>query len=201
MGGIALLIGLVVLIFLAFYIPLDMTFRMEADGRLKFRMRLFWFFGLVRKELGKKKKPEEQSIVADAKPKPSKKGIGTEALLKILRTKGLLGRLQSLVRDIIRCLSMKEFEANFRIGLDDPADTGFLFALIGPATLFLGSAWGQQIRVTPSFEDEVVFEGFMYGTVRLRPIQLIPPFLRFVFSWPLMQVLRILVVTQWKSKR
>lgn len=179
-----------------------MTFHMEAYGRPKFRMRLLWLFGLVSKELGKgKRKPEEKERVAEGKPKHRKRRIRATTILQILRTKGLLRRLGGLLRDTISRLSIKEFRANFRVGLDDPADTGLLFAVIGPATFFLSSSWHNQIRVEPSFEDEAVFEGYLYGTVRLRPIQLVPPFIRFIFSLSTIRVLKVLVLTKWKRKK
>jgi hypothetical protein len=179
-----------------------MTFHVEAYGRPKFRMRLLWLFGLLSKELGKgKRKPEEKKMVAEGKPKRRKRRIRATTILQILRTKGLLKRLGSLLRDTISRLSIKEFKANFRVGLDDPADTGLLFAIIGPAIFFLSSSWHNQIRVEPSFEDEAVFEGYLYGTVRLRPIQLVPPFIRFIFSLSIIRVLKVLVLTKWKRKK
>ena len=202
MWVIATLASLAVLIILVFCVPLDMTFHMEAYGRPKFRMRLLWLFGLLSKELGKgKRKPEEKKRVAEGKPKRRKSRIRATTILQILRTKGLLRRLGGLLRNTISRLSIKEFRANFRVGLDDPADTGLLFAVIGPATSFLNSSWHHQIRVEPSFEDEAVFEGYLYGTVRLRPIQLVPPFIRFVFSLSTIRVLKVLVLTKWKRKK
>jgi len=199
---IATLAGLAVLIILVFCVPLDMTFHMEAYRRPKFRMKLLWLFGLVSKELGKRKRePEEKKRVAKGKPKRRKRGIRARTILQILRTKGLLRGLGGLLRDTIRRLSIKEFRANFRVGLDDPADTGLLFAIIGPATFFLSSSCHNQIRVEPSFEDEAIFEGYLYGTVRLRPIQLVPPFIRFIFSLSTIRVLRALVLTKWKRRK
>ena len=202
MWVVVVLASLAVLIILVFCVPLDMTFHMEAYGRPKFRMRLLWLFGLVSKELGKgKRKPEEKKRVAEGKPKHRKRRIRARTLIKILRTKGLLRRLGGLLRDTISRLSIKEFKANFRVGLDDPADTGLLFAIIGPAIFFLSSSWHNQIRVEPSFEDEAIFEGYLYGTVRLRPIQLVPPFIRFIFSLSTIRVLKVLVLTKWKRKK
>jgi hypothetical protein len=175
---------------------------MEAYRRQKFSMRLLWLFGLVSKELRREKRePEEKERVAEGKPKRRKRRIRTRTILQIIKTKGLLRRLGGLLRDTTSCLSIKEFRANFRVGLDDPADTGLLFAVIGPAIFFLSSSWHHQIRVEPSFEDEAVFEGSLYGRVRLWPIQLVPPFIRFVFSLFAIRVLKVLVLTKWKRKK
>jgi len=96
---------------------------------------------------------------------------------------------------------IRELGANLRIGLDNPADTGLLFALIGPATLFLSPAFPHEIRVQPSFDAEAVFEGHLYGAVRLHPIQLAPPFLRFICSLATIRAIKTLVLTKWKRKK
>jgi len=55
--------------------------------------------------------------------------------------------------------------------------------------------------VQPSFGDEAVCQGYLLGTVRLVPIQLVPPFIRFAFSLPTIKALKILVLTKWKGKK
>lgn len=91
--------------------------------------------------------------------------------------------------------------ADFRAGLGNPADTGLLFALIGPAASRLSSSFPRQIRVEPSFEDETAFEGHLSGTVRLQPIQLVPPLMKFAFSSATIRTVKKLVLTRWKRKK
>jgi hypothetical protein len=194
---IATIVSLIVLVVLVFCIPLYMSFEMDTDRSPKFTMSLLWLFGLVSKELGKREKLKEKRGTAERMPKRRKKGLQTKTILRILRTNGLLRRLRRLLTDLISCLKIKELGANFRIGFDDPADTGMLFALIGPAILFLNLASRHPIRVTPSFEDETVFKGYFHGTLRLRPIQLIPPLVRFGFSLPAIKALKLLALRKW----
>ena len=202
MWVIVALAGLAVLIILVLFVPLDMSFHLEAYGKQKFSMRLLWLFGLVSEELGKeKRKPEEKERVTEGKPKRTKRRIKARTIIQIIKTKGLLRRLGSLLRDIINRLRIKELRADLKVGLDDPADTGLLFAAIGSATSLINSYWHHQIKVEPSFEDEVVFEGNLCGTIRLQPIQLVPPFIRFIFSLSTIRVLKVLFLTKWKSKR
>ena len=53
--------SLAVLIILVLCIPVDVGLYVDVYGRPKFRMRVGWLFGLVRKEIGKgKKKPEDK---------------------------------------------------------------------------------------------------------------------------------------------
>ena len=200
MWVVATLASLAVVIIFVLCIPLDAVLHIDVYGRPKFQMRLVWLFGLVSKEITKaKKKPEEKERVAKGKRKPRK--IQARTIFKILRTKGLLKQLKRLLRDVLRHLKIRDLRVDFRVGLDDPADTGLLFALIGPATFFLGSSRVHEIKVQPSFEDEAVFEGYLSGALRLVPIQLVVPCLRFVFSLATLRVVKILVVTKWKRKK
>ena len=201
MWVVAALASLAVLIVLVLCVPLDVVLHLDVYGRPKFTMRLAWLFGLVSKEVRKgKKKLEEKKRVVEGKPKPERRAKAS-TIFRILRTKGLLGQLRNLLRDVFSRLKIRDLGVNLRVGLDNPADTGLLFALIGPATAFLGSSFLHQIRVEPSFDDEAVLEGYLYGTVRLQPIQLVTPLVRFTFSLATIRVVKKLVVTKWKRKK
>lgn len=203
MWVVATLAGLAVFIALVLCVPLDIEPRLDVYGRPKFQMRLVWLFGLVSKEVGKgKKKPaEKKRVVTEAKPKRKRKRIRAETIFKIMRTKGLLKQFKNLLRDILGRLKIRDLAVDFRVGLDNPADTGLLFALIGPTAFFLDSSRVHQIKVEPSFGDGAVCEGYLHGAVRLWPVQLVVPFLRFVFSLATIRVVKILVVSKWKRKK
>ena len=202
MWVVTTLASLAAVIILVLCIPLDAVLHIDVYGRPKFHMKLVWLFGLVSKEITRtKKKPEEEKGVAEGKQKPRKRKIKVRTIFQILRTKGLLGQLKRLLKDIFKCLKIRELRANFRVGLDDPADTGLLFALIGPVTFFLGSSRVHEVKVQPSFEDEVVFEGYLHGATRLVPIQLAIPCLRFVFSLAAIRTVKGRVGTKWRRKK
>lgn len=204
MWVVAILAGLAGLVILVLCVPLDMAFRVDVYGKPKLRLRLVWLFGLVSKELSReKKKAEEKKVLKKKvlKEKPKKKRRARFGVIfEILKVRGLLGQFKSLLRGVIRSFRISQLEADFKIGLDNPADTGLLLAVIGPATLFLNRSFPHQIRVQPSF-TEAVFEGFSSGNLSLRPIQLVPPLVRFIFSLATIRVLKILALTKWKRKR
>lgn len=199
MWVVVTLASLAVLVILVLCVPVDVTLNIDVHGRPKFRLRLVWLFGLVSKELSKGKRPEEKRRVVEGKRKSSARRA--RAIFELLRTKGLLRQLKRLLRNVLRRVKIRELGASFRVGLDNPADTGLLFALIGPATLFLSPSFLHRIRVQPSFAAEAIFEGNLYGAVRLRPIQLVTPFLRFVFLLATIRAVKILVLTKWKRKK
>jgi len=199
---VATLASLAAIIIFVLCIPLNAVLDIDIYGRPKFRLRLVWFFGLVSRGITKRRKqPKEEKRIAEGKRKPKKRKIKARTIFKILRTRGLLGQLKRLLRDILKCLKIRDLKADFRVGLDDPADTGLLFALIGPTIFFLGSSRVHEIRVQPSFEDEAVFEGYLRGAVRLIPIQLVIPLLRFVFSWATLRLIKILVLAKWERTK
>ena len=179
-----------VLFILVLCIPLDIAFHIDVYGRPSFRIRLIWLFGLVSKELGKgKRKPEK------------KRKITAKTLFEILQVEGLVKKLCDLGKDILSRVRVRELRANFKLGLDDPADTALLFGPIYTATLFLGSFCPHEIAVQPSFNGEAVCEGYLYGAVRLRPIQVVTPLTKFAFSLATVRAVKILVRSKWKRKK
>ena len=201
MWVIATLAGLLGLVILVLCVPLDATLSIDTSAKPTFRLRMAWFFGLISKELRReKKKPEEKKKVVEEKRKKKRK-FEFRKILKILRTKGLLKQVRNLVRSILGQLRIKELAVNLKLGLEDPADTGLVFALIGPATSFLNFPSQYQINVQPSFYGEDVFEGSLRGVLRLQPIRLTGPLLRFAFSLATLRLLKTLISSKWKRKK
>lgn len=207
MWVIAAVAGLAALFILVLCVPLGITLRLDVYGRPKLRLKLTWLFGLVGKEVSKgkkkpgKEKPEEKKVMVEGRPKPRRREVGAKLIFNLLRTKGLPRQIKNLVTGLFRAFKIGDFGADFRIGLDNPADTGLLFAAIGPAVLWLSSAFPHRMRMQPSFAGEAVFEGYLHGTLSLRPILLITPVLGFVFSLPAFRVVKTLVRSKWKRKK
>ena len=202
MWVIVALSSLAAFIILVLCVPIDITLNIDTAERPRSRIRLRWLFGLVSKEIKKvPKKPGGKRGAFQGKRQLRGSWRRIRTVLAILGTKGLVTQLKDLVTNTLSRLEIRQLGANFRFGLDDPADMGFLFAFIGPATLFMNSFSSHQIRVHPSFGNEAVFEGHLYGSVRLRPIRLVPTFMRFALSKATMRSVKTLVLTKWKNKK
>jgi hypothetical protein len=199
---IVILASLVAFIVLVLCIPLDAVFYLDAYGKPKFRVRLEWLFGLVSKEIrAKKRKAEVKGAETIGKPRRRKRWSSVGGTFAILRTEGLLKQLKILVKGILSCFVIRDLTIDFRVGLDDPADTGLLFAAINPATIFLGQSFPLRINLEPSFVGEAIIEGHCHGAVRLRPICLSVPLLRFIFSLAAVRVIKKMVLAKWKRRR
>ncbi len=193
MWVIIALFSLILLVILVLCIPLDLIFQVNTSESPTFRIRLLWFLGLIDRDL---KKPKKK---ADKKEKParvrqkSRRRISASTIYQILRTRGLFTQLRRLVVSIFRSLKIKELSANIKLGLENPADTAFLFALIGPAN-FLLSMLPYKINVWPSFDGDLPLEAYLHGAIRVWPILVILASLRFVFSIPALKVSRTLIM-------
>ena len=202
MWVVAALAGLVlVLLILFLVVPVDMALRVDVHGRPKFQFRYSWLFGLINNEVsGGKKKSTGKGKVVEGSRKVKKKSWGIGSVFKIIRSKGLVRKIKNLLKDIFNNFKVRDLAVDFRIGLDNPADTGLLFAFIGPAVLFLNQRFPHRIVVEPSFE-EAVFEGYSYGKVKMRPVRLIVPFLKFFLSLAVLRTIKTMVLSRWKQRK
>ena len=198
------LAGLAALLLFLLCVPLELVFDLEVNGRPKFGLRLVWFFGLFSQEVKKgKKKPKEEKGEVAGRHKPAggkKKGGDIKPVFKILRTRGLLRQVIRFLRRVITSFRIKELSLNLRLGFDNPADTGLLFAVIGPAMPFVSSSRFHRVSLEPSF-DGAVCQGRLHGVVGLQPIRLVPPITGLVFSPSTMRVVKTLVISKWKSRK
>lgn len=193
------LVSLAALIIILLCVPLNMVLRTDVSGSPKLHLRFSWLFGLVTREVtpGRKKPEEEKKVVSRRK----QRGIGLRTVFQILRTKGLLRQSKHLISNVLGCLSSRNLAVNLKIGLDSPADTGLLFAVIGPAIALLRFPFPYEITVQPSFRGEAVVEGYSYGRVRLWPIKLVPPLFKFACSLPAFRATKLLVINKWRRKK
>jgi len=189
------LTSLAVLVILVLLVPLDIVVQVNMPGRPRFSLKLLWLFGLIGKEVTGGKK------VVKERRKPGEGKRNFRYIIEMLPTKDLIRQLNSLVKDILRRFKIKNLVADLSVGLGDPADTGLIFALIGPAAALLNSSSPLQIRAQPSFEDDADFAGYSQGMVRLWPIQMVAPLLRFTFSLPAIGLAKKLILTKFKRKR
>ncbi|MFC2050453.1 DUF2953 domain-containing protein [Chloroflexota bacterium] len=200
MWAIAVIVSLAVLITLLLYVPLYLVFHTNIDVKPRFSMRLIWLFGLVSHELRRGKKKADEEETTEHKQKQRDWIWRIRVTFEVLRTKGLLGQFVSLAKRIRRHIKIKELVANFNVGLDNPADTGLLFAFIAPANLLLRYFSPHQIKIEPSFAGETILEGHLDGELRVRPIQLAAPLMGFAFSLPTLRAMKKLVLSKWKRK-
>jgi len=176
---LAVVFGVFLFVYLLLTIPFDVTFYVEKDANFKSRVRVGWMFNLIGRDFNltgrdkkRKKKPEKE--------KPKKKR-SVKPFIAMLRARGFQRRLLRFIRDIFGSLHVRELRAYLRIGLNDPADTGMLFATVAPAVVHLRAFTPLDVQILPDFEQEGL-RGYLKGRLRFFPIQIITVMSLFALS-------------------
>lgn len=155
-------------------IPVTLTYQVSWRRTFEGRVTLQWLFGLVRIQLSSKesKSPAlepEKSAQRKRKQVPSGKKSSPVAAF---RHKYFRQRVFRFIRDFWHAVQTQNMKLRFRIGLGDPAETGQLWAIVGPVSGMLATIQGASIEIEPEF-IEPVFELDSSGNVRIIPLQMI----------------------------
>jgi hypothetical protein len=163
-------------------VPVDLAFSFQRrEGRREGSGTLGWLFGLVRLRLGE---PKVRARVRPERPKLKgrhrRHGSGRR-VTAMFRIEGFAWRLLRLVRDLIRRIHIRDLNMEVRLGLDDPADTGRLWAVVGPLAAILPVPPAARVAIEPEFTSEA-FEVYGKGRIRIIPLQLLFVMLVFLLS-------------------
>ena len=155
-------------------VPVRLYFQVSWQQTLHGNVQLYWLFGLVRlqRPLTRPKPPVlEQSTGSQEKP-AAKTSPGQTRSFAAIRQKAFRRRVLRFLRDIWRAIRKQDLSLRVRIGLGDPADTGRLWAVIGPVAGLLAGVQNASIEIAPEFTD-AVFELDSSGSIRVVPLQII----------------------------
>ena len=178
----ALVLGLLALL----AAPLDIAFAVQRRLVFGGSVTLRWLYGLVRVRLPSIGRAKERK---SAKPRRRKKRGGKSRLarrgLVILRNAALRRRALDFAVRVLRSFRMRDVALRVRLGLDDPADTGMLWGLAGPAVALLEARPDADVDLELDFV-EACFEGDARGTVRVIPLELACVTVMFLLSPPML---------------
>ncbi len=170
-GAVAFLLLLIALL----AIPITLTFQVSWQQTLQGNIKLRWLFGLVRVALSSFNSNEP----SPASEKPAQKNIRFERsprknsnLFAAIWQNTFRRRIIRFIGDVFHAVHKKDVRLYVRIGLGDPADTGRLWAIVGPVTGLLANIQEASIEIEPEFFD-TTFELDSSGNIRLIPVQLI----------------------------
>lgn len=103
-----------------------------------------------------------------------------------VRYKPFRKRVIRFMRDCWRAIHKQDLTLRVRIGLGDPADTGQLWAVIGPLSATLATVEQASIAIEAEF-IEAVFELESSGNIRVVPLRLIALTAGLLLSPPVWQ--------------
>ena len=96
-------------------------------------------------------------------------------------TKGLARGLLKLSRRILSGVRVRHLDARLGLALDDPADTGMLYAALWPVLVPLTDSRSANVRMELSFEEPAL-DLAARGRIRVFPIQMVWSVLLFALS-------------------
>ena len=188
MAAIALTLALLLALVVALLaVPLTVAFQLHRIEETRGVVRFRWLFGLVRFQLRIPRPgragPRDAAAwrKKERTPRRRKQKTCAGGLLSLARRAAFRRRIYRFVRDILRATHARDLVLHLRIGLGDPADTGRLWAVIGPLAGMARSLRAATVRVEPEFMDPV-FEVESHGRFRLVPIQFIAIAAAFMLS-------------------
>lgn len=185
-----LLVGLVVLL----WVPVDVIFSIQRTDKLKGRVVIAWLFGLVRI-------PVHFTSVARKPASPKSRGSVRARAHRVrrrrrahpwamLRSEGFIRRAGRLFRRLLALVHIRRLHLRMRLGLDDPADTGRLWGVIGSVAWMVPA--GADVDIEPEFSGET-FGVDGEGAVRIVPIEILATLMAFALSpitWRALRALR-----------
>ena len=163
-----LLIGLFVFIALL-AIPVTLKFRVGSQGLTENEFEVGWAFGLVRVQI-----PAEggEPETRDETKKRKRSGGASKVSVKLVSNRAARRRMSRYVGDLWRSIGKKDVMIRIRAGLDDPADTGQLWALLGPVSAVFVNIRQLTINLEPSFLGEC-FEFYGSGFIKFNPLRIL----------------------------
>ena len=167
--------------------PVTLTYQLSWKQTLSADLRLDWAFGLVRADVSPDLANWETGKPEAARKKAGRRGKSTGKKSNFLAAIGQPSFRRRIVRflsDAWRAINKQNVRLLVRMGLGDPADTGQLWAVLGPLSGLFARLRDIRIDIEPDFLDATL-EVDSSGTVRLIPLQFVVLSLGLLFSPPI----------------
>ena len=171
-----MLIGTVVflsLIVILLAMPVTLTYQLAWKDTLSANLRLDWAFGLVRKDVSpdlESPGPDDGEAAGKKTARRGKAAAKRPNFIAAIRHAPFRRRAVRFVADLWRAIRKENVRLLVRLGLGDPADTGRLWAVLGPLSGMLARFRDIRVLIEPDFLDSTL-EVDSSGTIRVIPLQ------------------------------
>ena len=170
--GTAIFLSLIVILLA---LPVTLTYRCSWKHTLSVDLRLNWAFGLVRADVSPDLEDSEPNQAAAAAKKGAwwaKSKDRKSNVMAAIRHRSFRRRILRLMSDLWSAIHKKDVRLWIRTGLGDPADTGRLWAVLGPLSGMFSRPGDISVAIEPDFIDATL-EVDSSGTVRVVPLQIV----------------------------
>ena len=90
-------------------------------------------------------------------------------------------------------VKLRRLESDLKFSLGEDYYTGMTTGVLVPLLIVLNDRLHSDLKVRPAFEEDLVLEGAVFGSVRTAPALLLAPLWAFMFSAPALQACWILI--------
>lgn len=190
-----MLIGTVIILSLIVFllaVPVTLTYQFSWRDTLSASLRLNWAFGLVSADVSPDLAKHEPDKPDAARKKSARRGKSTGRkanFMAAIRQPAFRRRILRFVSDVWRAIHKRNVRLLVRLGLGDPADTGQLWAVLGPLSGLLARPRDIRIAIEPDFLDSTL-EVDSSGTLRIVPLRMAILVLGLLFSPPVWRGIR-----------
>ena len=164
-------------------IPVQLAFRVERVAASSGQVTIRWLFGFVRFRIGiplQRAPTRPEAAAARTRPTRERRAARFNAFAA-LRLPEFRRRVYRFAGDLLRATHMHQLFLRMRLGLGDPADTGRLWAVVGPLSALAQNLHSAEVRVEPEFMDTAC-EFVAQGRLRLIPLQFMALVIGFALS-------------------
>ncbi len=171
--GLSILL-LVVVALLA--IPVELEFTVEWPDGIENELVVVWALGLVRARIPVGERDDEALTgeIPSGRKRRRKKPDRRQSrnMLAAVRQRPFRRRLYRFVGDLWRSIIKENLRFRARVGLGDPADTGRLWAVMGPVSGLLSGLKDASVVIEPDFA-ELRFECEGSGRFQFVPLHIL----------------------------
>ena len=189
--GTALLVivAILALLVLLLAVPFEVAFEVRGMRQFSGQVTIGWLWGLLRFRIpvsgkGGADEPHRAAGVRVRRTRRTGHDGGKKGnFMAVLRREDFRRQVYRLVRDILRAARLHDLGLQMRLGLGDPADTGRLWAFVGPLNAVAQNLNNARVSIEPEFM-EAVMEFDTHGRFRIVPLQLLALATTFALSAP-----------------
>ncbi len=167
-------------------IPIDLVYQMNWRGSLQGEIQLHWLFRLLRVHIPLKSSKTTQPAKRTHTKQHSRHKTRSKSKANPLvawRQRSFRQRIIKFLHDLWQAIRKRDMHLQLLIGLDDPADTGQLWAVMGPLSAVLAQSQAVRIDIEPDFSESHL-EVNSSGDIRIIPLQLLALLLALLLSPP-----------------
>jgi hypothetical protein len=184
--AVAVILGLLVLLLA---VPVNVAFELAGIAPMSGQVCVRALFGLIQFRI-----PVPVAQEAPEHPVSRRRrtgGGGGANALHALRQAAFRRRVYRLARDLFSASHLHQVHLRMRLGLGDPADTGLLWAFVGPLNAVAQGMPNVDVGIEPDFMEPVC-EFELHGHLMLIPLQLLTLAIAFALSPTSIRVWRTL---------